>query len=188
MTHTVCRSLSTTPAKGRVIMVPLISLGALIGPQEPTSAALRARPVEAKDLPELTDLYLHAYGPETDHPHGSKAADRISAIFDGTHGTPIPQASLLTVNSDGRITAAIIVTDRHVGNPGPGTAFIAELFTHPDHRRQGLAEDLLRHAMHVLHTLGHKVLAVTVHSGNAAAMALYLSRDFRRLAQRTGNE
>lgn len=34
--------------------------------------------------------------------------------------------------------------------------------------------------MQALHETGHKTLAVTVHSLNAAAIALYLSRDFRR--------
>jgi hypothetical protein len=42
--------------------------------------------------------------------------------------------------------------------------------------------------MDVLHTLGHRTVAVTVNSGNAPALALYLSRDFRRLTQRTGDE
>jgi ribosomal protein S18 acetylase RimI-like enzyme len=187
MPHTVCRSLFP-PAEGASPMVPLISLAALIGPQEHKPDSRIPRPLAASDLPELKDLYLQAYDPETEHSEGFHSVDRIGTIFDGVHGTPIPEASLLTVGADGRITGAIIITDRHVGSPGPGTAFIAELFTHPDHRRQGLAEDLLRHAMHVLHTLGHNILAVTVHSGNAAAMALYLSRDFRRLNQRTGND
>jgi hypothetical protein len=35
--------------------------------------------------------------------------------------------------------------------------------------------------MQALHEAGHKTLAVTVHNSNAAAIALYLSRDFRRL-------
>ena len=167
-------------------MAPLIPLAALIGPQDPRQGASIPRPVESTDLAELTDLYLRSYHPEADRLDAEKAASRISRILAGTHGTPIPQASLAVVNALGQITAAILVTDRHMGSTTPGTAYIAELFTHPDHRRQGLAEDLLRHAMDVLHTLGHRTVAVTVHSTNAAAMALYLSRDFRRLTQRAG--
>lgn len=169
-------------------MVPLISLAALIGPQEHRPGASIPRPVEHTDLTELTDLYLRSYHPEADRLDAEKAAGRISRIFAGTHGTPIPQASLAIVNAVGQITAAILVTDRHIGGASPGTAYIAELFTHPDHRRQGLAEDLLRRAMDVLHTLGHRTVAVTVHSGNAPAMALYLSRDFRRLTQRSADD
>jgi ribosomal protein S18 acetylase RimI-like enzyme len=83
----------------------------------------------------------------------------------------------------GGVTAAITTIEKVLGSDGPGTAFIADLFTHPDHRRQGLAEELLSHAMNALHDRGHKTLAVTVNSSNAAAVALYLSRDFRRLTQ-----
>lgn len=155
-------------------MVSLISLAALTGPQDLKPTTPSPRNIKSTDLPKLADLYLHAYGEE-------KSADRISAVFGGVHGIPIPQASLLTADAEGRITAAIITTERALGTDGPKTAFIAELFTHPDHRRQGLAEKLLSHALQALHDTGHKTLAVTVNSANAAAVALYLSRDFRRL-------
>ena len=168
-------------------MAPVISLAALIGPQEPTPAVRLPRAIKITDLPALTDLYLNAYADVTFRPDTGKSADRISAIFEGAHGPQIPQASLLTAKADGSITAAIVTTDRALGNDGARTAFIAELFTHPDHRRQGLAEVLLSHAMQALHGLGHRTLAVTVDSSNAAAIALYLSRDFRRLTPHTEN-
>lgn len=168
-------------------MAPLISLAALIGPQERKPDVRLSRAIKSGDLSTLADLYLHAYSHGASHLGPGKPADTFSAIFDGTHGTPIPQASLLTANAEGRITAAIITTERALGNDGSRTAYIAELFTHPDHRRQGLAEDLLSHAMHALHGLGHRTLAVTVDSNNAAALALYLSRDFRRLTRPAGN-
>ncbi|WP_442858514.1 GNAT family N-acetyltransferase [Arthrobacter sp. 9AX] len=100
------------------------------------------------------------------HPDKEKAAGRFSAVTEGAHGTPIPQASLLTADREGRVTAAIITIEKALGGDGPGTAFIADLFTHPDHRRQGLAEELLSHAMNALHETGHKTLAVTVNSSN----------------------
>lgn len=168
-------------------MAPVISLAALIAPQEPRPALRLPRTMKTADLPTLTDLYLHAYADGTSRPDTGKSADRINAIFEGAHGPRIPQASLLTATADGSITAAIVTTDRALGNDGARTAFIAELFTHPDHRRQGLAEALLSHAMQALHGLGHRTLAVTVDSNNAGAMALYLSRDFRRLSPPTGN-
>lgn len=186
MTETVWRSCPNIGER-QAIMAPLISLAALIGPQECKPAARPPRAIKSGDLPTLTDLYLHAYSHGVAHPGPGKPADTISAIFEGAHGAPIPQASLLTANAEGRITAAIVTTDRALGNDGPRTAFIAELFTDPDHRRQGLAEDLLSYAMQALHGLGHRTLAVTVDSNNAAALALYLSRDFRRLAQPAGN-
>lgn len=166
-------------------MVSLISLAALIEPQELKSAFHSPQNIRATDLPKLADLYLEAYAIGT--PESEKAVNRIGAIFDGAHGIPIPQASLLTADAAGRITAAIVTVERTLGSDGSRTAFIAELFTHPDHRRQGLAEELLTHAMQALHAIGHKTIAVTVDSANAAAIALYLSRDFRRLTQPAQN-
>lgn len=169
-------------------MVSLISLAALVGPQDSKPAAHALRNIKSTDLPELADLYLQAYGDRTSPPNAEKAANRISAILEGAHGTPIPQASLLTSDAEGRLTAAILTTERTLGSDGPRTAFIAEHFTHPDHRRQGLAEGLLSHALQALHNAGHKTLAVTVDSASAAAIALYLSRDFRRLTQHPEND
>jgi N-alpha-acetyltransferase 10/11 len=170
-------------------MVSLISLAALTGPQDLKPIVQAPWSIKPTDLPKLADLYMHAYAGGASNPETEKAAaDRISAVFEGAHGTPILQASLLTVDGDGRVTAAIVTTERAFGNNGSKTAFIAELFTHPDHRRQGVAEDLLSHAIQALHDLGHKTLAVTVSSGNAAAIALYLSRGFRRLSHPTGND
>jgi GNAT superfamily N-acetyltransferase len=168
-------------------MVSLISLAAIIGPQDLKPPVQAPRSITPADLPKLADVYQHAYSDGTSGPDAEKAPNRIRAVFDGLHGTPIPQASLLTADADGHITAAIVTTERALGSDESKTAFIAELFTHPDHRRQGIAEDLLTHAMQALHDLGHKTLAVTVNSGNAAAIALYLSRDFRRLTQPTGS-
>jgi N-alpha-acetyltransferase 10/11 len=162
-------------------MVPLISLATLIEPQHLKPVGNSPRVISATDLPKLADLRLHAYNDGASPPDADKDADRIPAVFQGSHGASLPHASLLTADEEGRITAAIITTERAISD-GPKTAFIAELFTHPDHRRQGLAEKLLTHAMQALHETGHKTLAVTVNSSNAAALALYLSRDFRRLA------
>lgn len=163
-------------------MVRLISLAALIGPQDLKHAVNFPRSIRARDLPELGNLYLQAYGNETSQFDTEKPDTRISAVFEGAYGPPIPQASLLTTDAEGRMTAAILTTERALGNDGPRTAFIAELVTHPDHRRRGLAEELLSHAMQALHETGYGTVAVTLTSANAAAIALYLSRDFRRLA------
>jgi GNAT superfamily N-acetyltransferase len=187
MTHTFCKEFCRD-IRERQVMVSLISLAAIIEPQDLKPAVQAPRSITPVDLPKLEDLYQHAYADGTSRPDAEKAADRIRAVFEGLHGTPIPQASLLTADADGHITAAIVTTERALGSDESRTAFIAELFTHPDHRRQGIAEDLLTHAMQALHDLGHKTLAVTVNSGNAAAIALYLSRDFRRLTQPTGND
>lgn len=161
-------------------MVSLISLAALIEPQVFDPFLTTPQTINAADLPELAELHLQAYADPTSDSNAETAAASINAIFDGTRGALIPQASLLTRDAEGRITAAIITTERKFRSDRPATPFIAQLFTHPDYRRQGLAETLLSHAMQALHDTGHKTLAVSVNSSNAAAIALYLSRDFRR--------
>lgn len=179
MIHTCAKMLVPNRWKAAQIMVSLISLATLIEPQDPNPVDSTPRPVHATDLPELTDLYQRAYGDGTSRPDNDEDAGWIPAVHGGSQGPLIPQASLLTADAEGRITAAILTTERAL-TEGSKTAFIAELFTHPDHRRQGLAEKLLTDAMQALHETGHKTLAVTVNSSNAAALALYLSRDFRR--------
>lgn len=169
-------------------MVSLVSLAAVTGPQDLKPIIQAPRGIKPADLSKLAELYMHAGLDGALNADREKAAGRISALFDGAHGTPIPQASLVTSDGDGRITAAIVTTERAFGRDGAKTAFIADLLTHPDYRRQGLAEALLSHAIHALHEEGHKTLAVTVNSGNAAAIAFYLSRGFRRLSQNTGDD
>jgi ribosomal protein S18 acetylase RimI-like enzyme len=125
-------------------------------------------------------MYRHAYADAPVPPDGGRP-EWILGLFDGVHVRLVPGACLVTIHTDGSLTAAIITTDSPPGTEGGGEAFIAELITRPEHRRQGLAEELLRHCMQALHAMGRSTVAVTVDSANAAAMALYLSRDFRRL-------
>jgi ribosomal protein S18 acetylase RimI-like enzyme len=170
-------------------MNAMVILTAPTGPQDQGATAIRVRPVEAPDLPELTDLYRRAYAGESGHA-GDGTADGIDALLQGVHGSPVHDASLVSLDDGGRITAAIITTDTTnpaMATDGSGAAFIAELFTHPDQRRQGLAEELLRRCIHALHATGRTTVAVRVDSSNAAAMALYLSRDFRRLTDDDGD-
>ena len=157
-------------------MNALVTLVAGTEHQNTTPARIPVRPLEPDDLPELASLHRHVYADV------AAAAQRrggdlswIGISTDEGRNRTAEAASLVTSGPDGQITAAIIITERD------GEAVIDELFTHPQHRRQGLAEELLRHCMHVLHTLGRTTVSVTVDQNNPAAMALYLSRDFRRL-------
>lgn len=151
-----------------------ITLVALTGPKGDRPAVASLRVLEPADLPELRRVQQHAYleAPmqpgNADSPWNGTAGDEVL-------GRTVGAASLVSSGPDGQITAAIIVTEQD------GGAVITELFTHPNHRRQGLAEELLRQALHVLHELDHATVAVTVDGTNSAAIALYLSRDFRRL-------
>jgi N-alpha-acetyltransferase 10/11 len=161
-------------------MDPLITLAARTGPHDGT-AAVPVRPIDARDLPELDRMYRRAYADGPAHSDGG-GPGWIRALFEGVHGRLVTEASLVATSTDGSLTAAIITTEPAPGSESGGQAFIAELITRPEDRRQGLAEELLRQCMHALHSLGRSTVAVSVDSRNAAAMALYLSRDFRRLS------
>jgi N-alpha-acetyltransferase 10/11 len=130
------------------------------------------REPDSSDVPRLSGRFSHRYPACT--------ASRLRRNDTSCRWMPIQFPQSNRVMTDGRLPAAIITTDS-ARNERAGEAFIAELITHADHRRQGLAEELLRRCMHVLHSMGRSAVAVSVDSSNSAAMALYLSRDFRRL-------
>ncbi|NUU31839.1 N-acetyltransferase [Arthrobacter sp. C9C5] len=167
-------------------MNPLIILTAVTGPRDGAHPGAAIRPIQAADLPELSVMYRDSYADSLPQPK-DRAVGWIDALLDGAHGRHVPEASAVKAAPDGQLAAAIIVTEPAPGSEGDWDSEIAELFTHPDHRRQGLAEELLGHCLHVLHTLGRNRVAVTVDSGNSAALALYLSRDFRRLSTDDGD-
>jgi GNAT superfamily N-acetyltransferase len=155
-------------------MNDLITLVGLTWHKDMRPALVPVRRLEPDDLPELHSVQRHAYA---DGPAQPDDGDALRTGIPGVSGPgrTVEAATLVTSDPEGHITAAIIVTEQE------GGPVIAELFTHPDYRRQGLAEELLGHALHVLHALDHATVTVTVEEGNSAAMALYLSRDFRRV-------
>lgn len=167
-------------------MNPLIILTAATGPREGARPGTAIRPIQAADLPELSVMYRDSYANGLPQPE-DRAVGWIDALLGGAHGRHVPEASAVKAAPDGQLAAAIIVTEPAPGSQGDWDSEIAELFTHPDHRRQGLAEELLGHCLHTLHALGRTRVAVTVDSGNSAALALYLSRDFRRLSNDDGD-
>lgn len=148
-----------------------ITLVAETGEQDIKPPRVPVRPLESDDFPELASLRRHAYAGD-----GGRLRGRdLGGSADEGRGRTTAAASLVASGPDGQIMAAIIIVERD------GKAVIEELFTHPDHRRQGLAEELLRHSMHALNNLGRTTVTVIVDENNPAALALYLSRDFRRL-------
>jgi N-alpha-acetyltransferase 10/11 len=155
-------------------MTASITLVADTGQEDTKPARVPVRPLASEDFPEIASLHQYAYAGGEARPRDGDLG-RIGGFRDVGRGGTVEAASLIASGPGGRITAVIIIVERD------GEAVIEELFTHPDHRRRGLAEELLRHSMHALHTQGRTTVTVTVDENNPAALALYLSRDFRRL-------
>jgi ribosomal-protein-alanine N-acetyltransferase len=60
-------------------------------------------------------------------------------------------------------------------------AEIASLAVHPDYRRRGVADALMRHTLRELHLAGVRRVELMVRSGNTAGAQLYRSLGFRRV-------
>ena len=101
-------------------------------------------------------------------------------MFDGEYGTVLPKASPVVVDDAGRIIAAALVLESRVGDDLPDSPYIFELFTESSRRREGIAEQLLRVAITELKEEGFEHVALRISEDNAAALALYLTLDFRR--------
>jgi ribosomal protein S18 acetylase RimI-like enzyme len=63
----------------------------------------------------------------------------------------------------------------------PEVALVANVVTHPDHRRRGIAHELMRAAVEGATTRGVRQVQLQVRDDNAAAQALYRQMGFRRL-------
>lgn len=164
----------------QVAVNPLFVLTAETAAGGSTRRGVPLRPIKPDDVDELSRMYHESYAESLPQPP-ERATGWIDALLAGAEGAHLPEASAVLTGPEGQLTAAIIVTEPAPGSDGEWDAVIAELFTHPDFRRQGLADELLSHCLDTLQVQGRSTVAVTVDSGNFAALAFYLSRDFRRL-------
>lgn len=139
-----------------------------------------SRTVQETDIPRLGELYFTAYdaGVAGDSLEAAMADMRES--YAGKYGAFLPDASHVALDEAGKIVAAVLVVERAVGNDTPDAPFIIELITDRNHRRRGLAEDLVLATLDTLFNNGQKDVALRVEATNSAALALYLSLDFHR--------
>ena len=137
------------------------------------------RPVARQDADGLARLFFTAYddGSVTSQAH---ALEILHHMFDGEYGAVLPKASPVVVDDAGRIIAAALVLESRVGDDLPDSPYIFELFTESSRRREGFAEQLLRVAITELKEEGFEHVALRISEDNAAALALYLTLDFRR--------
>ncbi|HEY8294906.1 MAG TPA: GNAT family N-acetyltransferase [Micrococcaceae bacterium] len=154
----------------------------LIARTAPLERELRmsSRIATAEDTARLGELYFSAYDPGAGSENPQSADADVRAYLSGQFGTYLPEASPVALNDDGEIIAAVMVVERATYEDTPDAPFILELFTDRDHRRRGLAEQLVLASMDALFNAGYKEVALQVDETNSAALALYLSLDFRR--------
>ncbi|MGO4382987.1 GNAT family N-acetyltransferase [Specibacter sp. RAF43] len=147
-----------------------------------------SRTIVTSDLPRLGELYFTAYDPGVAGESLAEAVADIKASLEGKYGSFLPEASHVALDDDGKIVAAVLVVEHAIGDDTPDAPFIIELITDRNHRRRGLAEDLVMATMDTLFNNGHKDVALRVEASNSAALALYLSLDFRRWSPDDGDD
>lgn len=160
-------------------MSDLITLTAPTVPLE-AELAVETRPTTEADIEALGDLYFTSYDPGLARNTVAEATAEMREILGGGHGTFLFDASPLVTDENGNLIAAVLVVERANGDDLPDCPFILELFTHAEHRRQGLADQLVHASMATLHQAGYEQIALRIRDDNAAALALYLAMDFRR--------
>jgi GNAT superfamily N-acetyltransferase len=142
--------------------------------------------VTALDRPaaDLVDAWRAAFPPgHPDHLGGPPPVHAEQELADELAGGvlgPLLPSSGLAVAGDGRVVAAVIVTDRP-GVPPFGGPWIAELFRDPAAEWAGLGRLLLERALHLAAELGLPALSLAVTDGNPARR-LYESLAFRHVS------
>lgn len=150
------------------------------------AAQLPTRHAEPDDRDALAQLFYSAYeAVGLDSANGGvdtldEAKNIVAELFDGTYGPFLPEASPVVLNDTGEIVAASLVVQRRTGDGLPDAPYIFELFTHSAHRRQGLAERLVRESAAALQEAGHERVSLRIREDNSPALALYLTLDFNR--------
>ncbi|MBM7050456.1 MULTISPECIES: GNAT family N-acetyltransferase [unclassified Rothia (in: high G+C Gram-positive bacteria)] len=148
-----------------------------ISPREQT---IVTRPAQVEDAPSLARLYFASYE-SNDLWSQEQAQEKIEKIIAGEFGEFYAEASPVVVDDNGQIVAAALTLKNRNDMVGPdNTPTIYELFTASSRRREGLAEQLIAATSEVLNKSGHEEFFVHIDEGNAAALALYLTLDFRR--------
>ncbi len=160
-------------------MTDMVTLIAKTTPLE-RELKIVSRTVQPTDLPRLGELYFTAYDAGVAGDSVDVAIASIQASMEGKYGPFLPDASHVALDENGKIVAAVLVVERAVGDETPDSPFIIELITDRQHRRRGLAEDLVLATLDTLFNDGQKDVALRVEATNSAALALYLSLDFHR--------
>jgi GNAT superfamily N-acetyltransferase len=132
----------------------------------------------------LVDAWRAAFPPgHPDHLGGPPPVDVEQELADEIAGRvlgPLLPSSGLAVAGDGRVVAAVIVTDRP-GAPPFGGPWIGELFRDPAAEWAGLGRLLLERALRLTAELGLPALSLAVTDGNPARR-LYESLAFRHVS------
>jgi len=150
--------------------------------QHPKGAWL-FRPISEGDVDALGALMLEAYRGTIDYEGETlqEAIEEVHGVLAGTYG-PLFEDCSYVIEDEGKIlSASMIVMSDKVDAP-----LLVFSMTHPEHKRKGMAEYLLKASINRLIDAGHQDLYLVVTDGNAGAIRLYEKLGFRRVEAEDG--
>lgn len=156
----------------------IADLDGIVGRGTSIPPGYELRPTDEADAAPLAKLYLVAY-PNQVVATEAEAQAEMSRTFAGEYGRLDLASSPIATTTYGEVVGALMTVHEAPWSDTPPGPFIIELIVHPDHRRLGLAESLVRYAALVLDSNGARSVGLRVVSDNAAARTLYEKLGFR---------
>jgi len=160
----------------------------MIATQALPAAGERVRPLNLlRDLPQVASLIELCFAPNMDEEGQSyveqmRRATRESGFLRWANSPSLPLSGFVW-EEDGQIVGNVsIVYHRHKQKK---LALLANIATHPDHRRRGIARTLTEHAMRHARSRGAQELWLNVREDNSAALRLYIDLGFAERARHT---
>lgn len=135
------------------------------------------RPITEGDLEALGTLMLEAYRGTIDY-EGETLEDakkEVWTVLSGGYGACLKDCSYVIEAEDEILSATMVVLSDEMDRP-----LLAFSMTHPEHKRKGMAEFLLKASINWLFDAGYEELLLVVTEGNAGAIRLYEKLGFRR--------
>jgi ribosomal protein S18 acetylase RimI-like enzyme len=169
----------------------MVSMSTLSLPAR-TAETSPARPLNIlRDLPEVADLIELCFSPTLDNDGQSYVQQMRRASRDvnflrwasqTVESASLPLQGFVWEQGGGIVGNASIIPFHHRGRK---TALIANIATHPDYRRRGIARALTERTMALARRKGYRELWLHVRDDNPGAIKLYEDLGFAERARRT---
>jgi len=141
------------------------------------------RPISEGDVDVLGSLMLEAYRGTIDYEGETleEAIEEVHTVLAGGYGPFFEDCSYIIEDEGKILSASMIVMSEKVDAP-----LLAFSMTHPEHKRKGMAEFLLKASINWLLDAGHQELYLVVTEGNTGAIRLYEKLGFRKVEVEEG--
>ena len=127
--------------------------------------------LQEKDKSRLSELYFVSYSREIVK-NLAEAQREMDLVFQNEYGLLDFSASF-NIAHNNIIVASIMTVELAPWDDTPSGPFIIEIMVHPNHKKLGLAECLIKHTADKLAENGAKTVALRVMSDNLKALNLY---------------